>query len=68
MACGGCAAKRNARVAGMSGNDGKVTKYKVTWGDGSADTYDDYSAARLAMGGEKEDRKRRGMRILSVRV
>jgi hypothetical protein len=65
MACGGCGARRAARSVG---GDGKVTEYKVTWGDGSTNQYASLGEARLAMGAQSDDKKRRGMRVLSIRV
>jgi hypothetical protein len=67
LSCGGCGAKR-AAANKAAGGAGKVTKYRITWGDGSNDLFDTYSAARLAMGDQKDVTKRRGMRVTSVAV
>lgn len=66
MACGGCGARRAARA----GSDGvaKVTKYRITWGDGTSELVDSYPEARKAMTLEKSATKRRGMRVTSVAV
>lgn len=66
MACGGCSSRRTART----GVDGvaKVTKYRITWGDGSSELVDSYPQARTTMGSEKSVTKRRGMRVTSVAV
>lgn len=66
MACGGC----NSRRAARAGVDGvaKVTKYRITWGDGSSELVDTYQTARTTMGNEKSVTKRRGMRVTSVAV
>lgn len=67
MACGGCGARRAAQNK-AAGGAGKVTKYRVTWGDGSNDLFAAYSEARMAMGTEKDATKRKGMRVTSVAV
>ena len=65
MACGGCGANRAARMAAA---DGKVTKYRVTWGDGTSTLEETLVAARLAMGKQSDPVLRRGMRMTAVRV
>jgi hypothetical protein len=52
----------------MAAADGKVTKYRVTWGDGTSTLEDTLVAARLLMGKESDATKRRGMRMTAVRV
>ncbi len=67
MACGGCGARRAAQNK-AAGGAGKVTKYRVTWGDGTSELMDRYQDARLAMGNQKDATKRKGMRVTSVAV
>jgi hypothetical protein len=65
MACGGCGKRREVKAA-----DGSVmvTRYVVTWGDGSTAQFDDTVAARMAMAKEESPTKRRGMRVAPTRV
>ena len=67
MACGGCGARRAAQNK-AAGGAGTVTKYRVTWGDGSKDLFDSFPEARLAMGNQADATKRKGMRATSVAV
>jgi hypothetical protein len=52
----------------MAAADGKVTKYRVTWGDGSSDLEETLVAARLSMGRQSDPVLRKGMRMTAVRV
>jgi hypothetical protein len=61
--CGGCGARRAARAG--TPESGKVTKYRITWGDGATAVHASYTEARLAMGRESDPVKRRGMRVTS---
>lgn len=65
MACGGCGRRREVKAA-----DGSVmvTRYVVTWGDGSTAEYSDVVGARVAMAKEQSATKRRGMRVAPQRV
>lgn len=65
MACGGCGRRREVQAA-----DGTVmvTRYVVTWGDGSTSQFDDTVSARMAMAKESAPTKRRGMRVAPQRV
>jgi hypothetical protein len=46
----------------------KVTKYRITWGDGTSELVDSFPEARKVMALEKSATKRRGMRVTSVAV
>ena len=63
MACGGCGARR---AAAKGAAPGAVVQYRVTWGDGSDEKFSTYSEARLAMGRQTDQAKRRGMRITNA--
>lgn len=66
MACGGCGARRSARAG--TAEEGTITKYRITWGDGTTELKDTFPQAKLAMGTQSDPVKRKGMRYLSVAV
>lgn len=64
MACGGCGARRDAAKTAA---DGKITKYVVTWGDGTTEEHATLPMARVAMSQQTDNAKRRRMRVGSIR-
>lgn len=63
MACGGCGARR---AAAKGAAPGAKVQFRVTWGDGSNEMFESYPKARLAMGQQADQAKRKGMRVTNA--